>query len=241
MLMKDLPDDYPLTTKDLKRVDAFRSGKTYIDKEKINEFIESFTYPLHFLDFETIMPAIPLFDNTKSYMQLPTQFSLHRRNKPGTESEHFEFLAEAGTDPRRPFIEALIHQLGDKGTILVFSHFENTRLTAIVEEFPEYEQKINAIQERIIDLIVPFRKGYYYAPNMNGSNSIKDVLPALVPELGYDNLVIADGMTAVAAFQSLSYETDQDAIRQTRQQLLEYCKMDTLAMVKILEVLEKQV
>jgi hypothetical protein len=119
------------------------------------------------------------------------------------------------------------------------SIFELTRLRELGHMFPEFEAQILDITSRTLDLMEPFRKLHYYVPEMNGSHSIKQVLPALVPELSYKNLAIGNGQLATNAFEALQTETDIYKIAETRDQLLEYCKLDTLAMVKILEKLEE--
>ena len=127
-----------------------------------------------------------------------------------------------------------------EGDIIVYNKaFEITRLKEIANDFPEYAEKIEERFSRIKDLMIPFRQKYYYSPEMKGSYSIKAVLPALVPELSYDELEINEGGLASIAFESLWNETDLMIIAETNKQLLEYCKLDTLAMVKILEKLSE--
>ncbi len=138
------------------------------------------------------------------------------------------------------FIERLLGDMQGEGDILVYSRpFEVTRLNELIRDFPEYENEIQVIISRIKDLMLPFQKKYYYKPKMRGSYSLKAVLPAVVPDLNYNGLAISDGGTAMNVFEQLQYETDQEKIRETRRDLLEYCKMDTLAMVRIFNFLEK--
>ena len=128
------------------------------------------------------------------------------------------------------------------GDIIVYNlAFEKTRMQELARDFPEYEEELQKRIARLKDVMIPFQKKYYYSPEMKGSYSIKVVLPALVPEMNYENLEINEGGLAAIAFNDLQYETDLMKIADTRQQLLEYCKMDTLAMVKILDKLETKI
>ena len=191
------------------------------------------------MDFETFQPAVPLFDNSRPYQQIPFQYSVFLKNNKKSEADHFEFLAEPGEDPRIKFIQNLLEVMNKKGDVVVYNKtFEVTRLREIARDFPGYEDNIEKLISRIKDLMIPFQKKYYYLPEMMGSYSIKAVLPALVPELSYDNLEINEGGLASIAYESLQTETDLMFIAEIKQQLLEYCKLDTLAMVRILEKLE---
>jgi len=180
-----------------------------------------------------------LYDNSKPYQQIPFQYSIHLKDKKDGELKHFEFLAEPGDDPRVKFIEGLLKDTEGKGDIVVYNKaFEITRLKEIARDFPKYSDEIEKLILRIKDLMIPFQRKYYYAPEMIGSYSIKAVLPSLVPELSYDKLKIKEGGLASITFEGLQAETDMIIIAETREQLLEYCKMDTLAMVRIMEKLE---
>jgi hypothetical protein len=153
---------------------------------------------------------------------------------------HRSFLAEAGPDPRPAFIAELLLVLGDKGSILAYNRdFEVGRLKEIARDFPEHREAIQLVISRVVDLMLPFEKKWYYAPGMQGSHSIKSVLPALVPGLHYEALAIADGQAASEAFEELFHITDEALIQKTRNDLLAYCTLDTAAMVEILQVLEK--
>jgi len=182
---------------------------------------------------------VPLFNNSKPYQQIPFQYSVFVRKDNKSKPEHFEFLAEPGEDPRKKFIEKLLKDIKGKGDVLVYNKtFEITRLKEIARDFPKYAEEIEKLILRIKDLMIPFRQKYYYSPEMKGSYSIKAVLPALVPELSYDKLEINEGGLASIAYESLQTETDLMFIAEIKEQLLEYCKLDTWAMVKILEKLE---
>jgi hypothetical protein len=236
---EDIPEDYPLNKNNRVQLDVYNSGETLIDKDEIENFLSDLNYPLNFMDFETFQPAVPLFDDSKPYQQIPFQYSLFVKKDKNSEPEHFEFLAEPGEDPRLKFIENLLKVTSRKGDVLVYNKsFEVTRLKEIARDFSRHSAEIEKLAARIKDLMIPFQKKFYYAPEMKGSYSIKAVLPALVPELSYDELEINEGGLASVAYESLQTETDLMFIAEIKKQLLEYCKLDTLAMVRILEELE---
>jgi len=191
------------------------------------------------LDFETINPAIPIVDNSSPYQQLVFQFSLHVQRVPGGDVEHYEYLADTdGSDPRVNFIHQLIENCGTEGDILVYNiGFEREKLQALSAEFAPFAKNIQLISGRLKDLMIPFQEKWYYTPAMQGRYSIKNVLPAMVPELSYKDLAIQEGGTASKVFESMMTGTFKGDENKTRTDLLEYCKLDTLAMVKILEKL----
>ncbi|MFZ1279287.1 MAG: DUF2779 domain-containing protein, partial [Ignavibacteriaceae bacterium] len=237
--LEDIPVDADLSKNAKLQLDVYKSKKDLIDKKAIKEFLSDLNYPLYFMDFETFQPAVPMFDNSKPYMQIPFQYSLHYKKSKKSEIEHFEFLAETGNDPRVKFIENLLRDTKNEGDILTYNKsFEVLRLKEIAEAFPKYKKEIEERINRVKDLMLPFQKKYYYNYKMQGSYSIKYVLPALIPELSYKYLEINEGGLASIAFESLFHEMDLMRIADTRTNLLEYCKLDTFAMVKLLEKLE---
>ncbi len=237
--LEDIPDDVKLSQTAKLQVEVYKSKKDIIDKKAIKEFLSDLNYPVYFMDFETFQPAVPMFDNSKPYMQIPFQYSLHYKKNKKSTVEHYEFLAETGNDPRKKFIENLLRDTKSEGDILTYNKsFEVLRLKEIAEAFPKYKKQIEERINRVKDLMLPFQKKYYYTYKMQGSYSIKYILPALIPELSYKDLEINEGGLASIAFEGLFYETDLMRIADTRTNLLEYCKLDTLAMVKLLEKLE---
>ena len=213
---------------------------THIDVDEIRNFINEFNYPLYFLDFETIGPAVPKYNGSRPYQQLVFQYSLHIKKTSVSKLEHCEYLADPSQDPRVGFIEQLIQECGLKGDILVYNiGFERGKLNDLIEVFPKYSKQLNGIVKRLKDLMIPFQQRWYYTPKMKGSYSIKYVLPALVPELSYNDLEIKEGGTASNTFLSMVNETFEGDVEEARKQLLEYCKLDTFAMVKILEKLNE--
>jgi len=234
----DVPDDYPLSESQQLQVAAEKSGNPFIDKHEIKLFVDSLNYPLYFLDFETFQSSVPLFDQSRPFQQICFQYSLHILEKPNGELQHKEFLAKNIHDPRLPFINNLLSDIGESGDIVVYNKgFESARLNEIAQDFPIYQNRVETMNKRMRDLMTPFLQKQYYTPEMQGSYSIKKVLPALVPEMNYDTLNIKEGGNASIAFEGLYRETDENKIQKTRDDLLAYCKLDTLGMVEILKVL----
>ena len=198
-------------------------------------------YPIYHLDFETFATAVPVFDGSRPYQQLVFQYSLHIEHQNG-DLEHREYLAAAdGTDPRIAFIDRMIEDCGTSGSVLVYNRgFESGKIEDLIEFSPKYTLALQGIIDRIVDLMVPFRERWYYTPEMQGSYSIKKVLPALVPELSYDNLDIKGGGVASSTFSQMIQGTFEGDVKETRKHLLAYCKMDTLAMVEILKKLKNK-
>ena len=238
-------DDIDLSQTDLNpnqvlQVQSEINGTNHIDFEEIKNFTNGLNYPLYYLDFETIGPAVPKYNGSRPYQQLVFQYSLHIQETPTSKLEHREYLADPLQDPRIGFIEQLIQDCGNSGDILVYNiSFEREKLNDLIEVFPEYSNELRGIVNRLKDLMIPFKQKWYYTPEMRGSYSIKAVLPALVPELSYDDLEIKDGGTASNTFLSIVNGSFKGDVIKTRNQLLEYCKLDTYAMVKILDKLKE--
>lgn len=216
------------------------SGQYELSPEAQDE-IRPQPYPRYYLDFETINPAVPVWPSTRPYQQIPFQWSCHIESKNGV-IEHKAFLASGAHDPRRAFAESLIEALGTTGTIFVYyagterSHMRNLALC-----FPDLAPALNAAIARIVDLL-PIARQHYYHPDMQGSWSIKDVLPTIAPELAYDNLEVGGGTQAMQVFAELMNPDLPDARRTSlRESLLSYCERDTLAMVKVAHFFENGV
>jgi len=213
-----------------------------IQRKEIRQFLDLLTYPLYFLDFESYMPAVPEFDGTRPYMQIPFQYSLHIKASE-FELEHREFLAKEGTDPRRAIAERLCSDIPDSVCTVAYNmSFEKTRLRELAEAFPDLAPHLLRISENMYDLMIPFKEQWYYCRDFEGSYSIKKVLPAMCPddpELDYHALNgIQNGSEAMNAFPALA-SRPRDEIEQVRQSLLQYCRLDTLAMVRIWEKLKE--
>jgi hypothetical protein len=237
---EDIPPDFKLNDSQWQQVKAELKGEKHIDIKAIMEFLDGLHYPLYFLDFESFQPAVPMFDHSRPYQQVVFQYSMHIQDNKVPGLTHKAFLANPdGSDPRILFINRLISDIGENGDIIVFNKsFESSRLTELAASFPEFRDHVTGINARMKDLMVLFQQRQYYVPEMKGSYSIKQVLPAMVPGFSYDKMPIGDGGSASMAFTSIFSEPDQEKIRTTRQNLLDYCKLDTLAMVEILKVLK---
>lgn len=209
----------------------------YIDKDKIKEFLDTLTYPLYYLDFETYQMPIPLYDDASPYEQIPFQYSLHYIEKENGKLEHSEFLAEAGIDPRRSLAESLVRDIPkDVCTLAYNMGFEKGVIKRLASLYPDLSEHLLNIHDNIKDLMVPFRNRDYYTKDMHGSYSIKYVLPALFPgdkELDYHNLdLIHNGSEAMNSFKNLINFSKEEQ-EYVRDRLLKYCYLDTYAMVKI--------
>jgi Domain of unknown function(DUF2779) len=232
----DIPDDFLLNERQRRAATCVQTGKPWFSPE-LAEQLGGLKYPLHFMDFETVNPAIPRFAGMRPYDQLPFQWSVHLQREPGAEPQHFEFLAKDTTDPQREFIASLCSALGNSGSIVVYSAFESQRLSELAAWLPEFAGRIKKIQRRLWDLL-PVVRNHVYHPRFAGSFSIKKVLPALVPGMTYEGMEVADGTDAGLAWESLIRGgMDQSERERTRKALLEYCGLDTLALVKLLDKL----
>ena len=214
-----------------------------IDREKIARFLDGLSYPLYFLDFESFQPAVPLYDDSSPYEQLVFQYSLHYIESEGGELRHREYLAIPGDDPRRGVAEQLCRDIPRGACTLAYNMtFERGRIKALAALYPDLAEHLMNIHNHIVDLMVPFRQRDYYTRAMQGSYSIKYVLPALCPgdpELDYHALEgVHNGSEASATFADMPNHSPEE-IAVMREHLLKYCCLDTLAMVKVLEKLRK--
>ncbi|ECR3517458.1 DUF2779 domain-containing protein, partial [Campylobacter coli] len=222
------------------QIQASLNKEIYINKEKIKEFLNTLTYPIYHLDFETFMQAVPEFKGVKPYMQIPFQYSLHIDYK--DKLEHKEFLSECGVDPRYELAKNLINDIPKDACVLAYNaSFERGVIKNLALVFPEFSEHLLNIEKNIKDLMIPFQNKDYYHYKMQGSYSIKKVLPALIPDMeqAYKDLnLIHNGSEAMQSFEAMQNMSKDDK-KAYRQALLEYCKLDTLAMVKILKYLEE--
>ena len=237
----DIPLDR-VKGKQLQQVQAAQKKQTVMDKKGLQEFLEQLWYPLCFLDFETFQEAVPSYNGQRPYQKMPFQFSLHYMEKPGSKLHHHEYLAEPNVDPRKEFVDQLLDTIPEDGCILVYNiSFEKSRLEEIAELFPRKKKQIQKLIDNMVDLIVPFRARHLYSWKQKGAHSIKAVLPAFVKGLSYGDLEIGDGGAAMQAYHEMCALADSPKKLATlRKHLLAYCKQDTLAMVKLLEVIDKK-
>lgn len=212
--------------------------RNYVNREGVADFLRSIRYPLFFLDFETLMDPIPPFDGTKPYEQVPFLYSLHSIPDEKSGVRHSEFLAPSRGDPRMGMMQKLLDEIPEEACVLVYGRsFETEVLRNMMRWFPEPGRKAEAVIHNIVDLAVPFRRRDVYFWKMRGSTSIKAVLPALVPGLSYEGLDISDGGAAMEAFYEMCGARDAFEAERIGRSLRAYCRLDTLAMVKILEKL----
>jgi Domain of unknown function(DUF2779) len=217
------------------QVKAELDGAEFIDKAGISEFLNLLRYPLYFLDFETFQAIIPMFDGTRPYQMIPFQYSLHSLEHKGSECKHYEFLGQQGQDPRESLVKRLVADVPAGACVLAYNMtFEKMVIKNLAEQFPAYADKLMSIHDNIVDLMAPFRSKYYYTREMQGSYSIKYVLPALIPGMKYDGMAICNGGEAMNAYANLHLVKDEAEVESIRKALLEYCKLDTLAMVVLL-------
>ena len=217
--------------------------ESHVNREGIKEFLDTLWYPLYFLDFETTQSIIPEFVGTKPYAQIPFQYSLHYIEREGGELHHKEFLAVSGENPLRGISERLCEDIPEDACVIVFNkRFERGRLGELASYFPDLSKHLNKIKGNIRDLMIPFRKGYYYNRKMEGSHSIKKVLPAIFPDdpsMDYHNLEgVHNGGEAMDLFPKIKDLPEEEQII-ARKNLLKYCELDTYATVKIWQELTR--
>ncbi|PZT48520.1 phosphomethylpyrimidine kinase [Helicobacter valdiviensis] len=237
---RDIKDFSSFDTKQKGQIQASLNKQVVCDKEQIRRFLNTLSYPIYHLDFETFTQAIPEYKGIKPYMQIPFQYSLHIDNK--NTLEHREFLSECGVDPRLELAKSLVSDIPKDVCVLAYNaSFEKGVIRNLATLYPSLSEHLLNIEQNIKDLMIPFKNRAYYHYKMQGSYSIKKVLPALIPEMeeAYKKLnLIHDGSEAMQSFEAMQYMSE-DERKSYHQALLEYCKLDTLAMVKVLAFLEE--
>ncbi len=240
--VQDIPSDFDLSEKQRIQVDIAQQNKAIIEKEKIAEVLESLRYPLYFLDYETFSYVVPPQKGFQPYDQMVFQYSLHVIEEPNAPLKHYEYLLKTKTESVEYLLADLqknIHPT--EGTVIVWNEkFEKPRNEEMAALFPQYKSFLTSVNDRVYDLMEIFWDGLYQHPTFKGSASIKKVLPVLCPELTYQDLDIQNGMAAVIKWHHM---TDSrllpEEAEKTFQDLLKYCHLDTLAMVRIWEELSK--
>ncbi len=235
--IEEIPESFKLSEKQTIEKNCVEENKIRVEERQIRDFLKSIEEPVHYLDFETINPAVPLFDGTSPYQQVPFQFSLHIVE--GSSTEHISFIAEPGEDPREEFIKELKSSVEDKGSIVVYhKSFESRVLNNVADYHPRFKDFVRRVKERFVDLEVPFRNHDYYNPEQRGSYSLKAVLPAVTGE-SYEDLEVQDGGTASVRYRELMEDSnDTEAVLNS---LEEYCTLDTEGMIWIVEELKELV
>jgi Domain of unknown function(DUF2779) len=231
-----IPDDLELNERQLRTMNAALSGRPIVGTG-LAEALAAISWPCHYLDFETVSTAMPLYEGHGCHRQVLTQFSIHHRDGIGAVPRHSEYLADAAQDCQRELAVALIAALGEQGAIIVYSSFEKTRIAALRDSFPDLAAPLEVILGRLVDLLALITD-YVSHPGFKGSSSIKKVLPALAPDLSYEGLAIADGETAITRFARMARgEITSRDVEATRRHLLDYCALDTFAMLRLHETL----
>lgn len=230
-----IPDDMQFNPMQKKIINALKTNKPFLDKTKLKEFLDAFVYPIYFLDYETYPLAVPIYNGYKPYEQMVFQYSLHIVNEKG-EVDHKEFLETETGDPSTNLIKQLSKDIGNEGTVVSWNkQFECSRNTEIANHYPEYKDFLESINKRMVDLADFINKEMYIHPDFLGSWSIKNVLPVMVPELSYKKLKVNKGDQAMLTWWEVVNSSDKSAA----EDLLKYCSLDTLAMVKIWERLKE--
>lgn len=234
--VRRLPDDVSLSKHQRRALDCIVAGREYVDPA-LGKALATARYPIHFLDFETFAPAIPRYRWTRPYQQLTFQWSCHVVHADGR-VEHREHLHTADSDPRGPFVDSLLDALERAGTIVVYSSFENTQLDALARVLRNRRKRIRAVQRRLLDLHA-IVKAHYYHPDLDGSFSLKALVPVLVPKLTYGE--IGDGQEAGAAYVEMIDAPTEPARRAMLEiELLRYCGTDTLATFEVWKALGRR-
>ncbi len=237
--IKDIPREMITSKTGQRHYKAITEEPLHIDKKAITKDLAQLTYPLYYLDYETFSPVIPILDGYRPYQRIVFQYSLHVKQTPDSELEHYEFLATEPTDPTEALSKQLQAQIGNEGSVITWNMgFEkgcNTEMGRRLPQFAEFYEKLNS---RVYDLMTPFKNGHYNDRRFKGSYSIKNVLPMLVPELSHKDLDISNGSLASESWAQMCFDgLNQAEIDEITGKLLAYCKLDTLAMVKIHEKL----
>ena len=237
-LMRDVPPE-ALSEAQQMQVLGTLEKRDFINIGNIKSFLDTLHDPLCYFDFETLTSAIPPFEGVRPYEQIPFQFSLHIQEREGAEPRHYEFLADPSEDHRKRLLEYLLSLIPGDACILAYNMaFEINCLNSMASWFPRCRPGVEKMIGQFRDLMVPFRSRDLYLHGMNGSYSLKAVLPALIPEMSYGDLEIREGGMASACFLKLAQVQDEEERKRLRRALLDYCERDTLAMVKILEKLK---
>ncbi|MDZ7726245.1 MAG: DUF2779 domain-containing protein [Candidatus Campbellbacteria bacterium] len=235
----DIPEEYPLGDKSLQYIKLLEEEESR-DANEIRNFLQSFQYPLYFLDYETYGSVIPPFDGMRPYQQIPFQYSLHRIDAPDAEVVHTDYLHTESSNPASAIVSRLKEDIGSTGAVVVWNEsFEKTCNSLLADMVPEESEFLHDLNDRVVDLMVPFSKKWFEHRDFLGSASIKAVLPVLVPELSYKELEVSDGGTAQRLWaQTILRGENDNRQEQVLEDLRAYCELDTLAMVKIWRILQ---
>lgn len=231
-----IPPDAELTEHQQRVADLIRSGQERMDENALR-ILDDVVWPVYYLDFEAVMPYLPWFEGRPAYDAVPFQYSLHILREPGASPEHRAYLAPTAGDWRRDLTERLLADLGATGSVIVYSSYEKTQLKALAALFPDLGERLTLAIARLFDLERVFKDGYQH-PRFVGRTSIKTVLPVMVPNLRYDALEVNNGDDAAGVFALMRVgEYATHTHEEHRRRLLEYCKLDTIAMLRLHQAL----
>jgi len=225
------------------QITAFQNNSPLVNIDKLKNFINEVKYPISYFDFETFTDVVPIFDGQKPYMQMPCQYSLHIQknadDKMSANDSHHEFIADHDIDPRRAIAKSMIRNLPTSGSIMAYNiSFEKACIITLAEHCPDLASELLLLNERLMDLIVPFKGGGYYHSDFRGSFSIKSVLPALCPEedKNYKELAISEGGSAALVYKNMRGKS-QEEVKISREELFKYCSVDSYAMFALYQKL----
>lgn len=235
--ISDVPEGYRLTDKQRRMWQVIVSGKPFIS-DRLGEALGAVQFPAAFIDYETYSAALPLFPGTRAHQAVCFQWSAHIMNSPTDEANHREFLACDGADPREEFCRTLLETIDEARSIVHYSNFEISKVKRMAADgVPQAAELLALIESRSVDLL-PIVQEHVYFEGFMGGSSIKVVLPVLVPGLSYKGMLIAEGNDAGAAYREMLDPTTEATRREElRSALLDYCRLDTLAMVEIYRAL----
>ncbi|MGH7581385.1 MAG: DUF2779 domain-containing protein [Gemmatimonadales bacterium] len=231
----DLPASFKLSEIQRRQLESLRTGRMLVEPG-LREALAALDGRLGFLDFETISRAIPVWPDVGPWRQVVVQFSYHERiaGAPGG-YRHWAYLAEGPGDPREELALRLLEATAQAERIVMYSHFERTRIRELAGWVPHLAADLDALQHKLVDLL-PVIQRHVYHPRFAGSFSLKYVLNPMVPDLTYDDLAIVDGQVASVEIARLLFVAHKVRDRdQLRRDLLAYCERDTWAMVRLLE------
>ena len=234
-------DESEVTGNQISVLAAAKTNSPVLNNRVIEKFYDKVTYPLYFLDYETYSSAIPVVKGVKPHAHIPFQFSIHvKMTKEGSNLEHHEYLADKAELPLK-MIELLEKVIGATGSIVSWhKSFENTRNKEMAILYPDKADFLYNVSDRTIDLEDIFKGGYVDIA-FGGSSSIKKVLPVIVPDLTYADMEVANGTDAMEAFTRVLKMPDSLDKKKLQNEMLKYCKLDTLAMVEIFKKMEKYI
>jgi len=235
--IEDIPTDFALSEMQKRVWTSVATGEAFVSPD-LSAALEDVKYPIHHLDFETFMPALPRYVGTRPYQALPFQWSNHIEAASG-QIQHDEYLCPEDIDPREAFATMLLDTLGSEGTICIYSGYEVTVIRSLAKALPHLALRLLTLEARIWDLCGVIKRNFYH-PQFHGSFSLKQVLPVLVPSMSYATLAVGDGEAASLAYVESIMTSDPQRRQELQAGLLAYCGQDTMAMVELRRALRQR-